>query len=235
MGEVNLNLGGYCMKKCKWSILAVILTMMFMVTPATAKGDMSGFYVGLKFIDSIQGHWTDVKGTNDDIGGWGNTVGGALFVGYDFYYKFDVPVRTEIEYALRSDWTGNDTLHVTGGWIDVDTKVNVQTLLFNVYYDFRNSTKFTPYVGAGIGLAFSQSYATTDAFLSNGTPVVHYSGSGYSTNFAWQVGAGVSYAISDNVSADLGYRYLGLNFDNDDISSSHSGAHEFSLGLRITF
>ncbi len=216
------------MKKCKLSLLALVLMTVFMVTPAVAKPDLSGFYVGVKFIDSIQGHWGDTN--NRNIGGWGNTVGGALFAGYDFYYKFDVPIRTELEYALRSDWTSGESWSVPGGWIDTDVKVNVQTLLLNVYYDFRNSTKFTPYIGAGIGLAFTQGYADSDGHGS--LSWYNYNDSAHRTDFAWQVGAGVAYAFTDNVSADLGYRYLGLG---SNVLGGYSGAHEFSLGIRITF
>ncbi len=221
------------MKKTRLSVWILVL-MMFMVTPAFAKTDKAGVYVGIKFIDSIQGHWAGVDGY-DDAGGWQNTVGGGIFVGYDFYHKFDVPVRAELEYALRSDWTGDDNYYVGTDRVNLDTKVNVQTLLFNVYYDFRNSSDFTPYVGAGIGMAFARGFASADRYTAAGAYVAHASGEGYSTNFAWQVGAGVAYAITDTVSADLGYRYLGLGHSGDDIIGGFSGAHEFSLGIRFTF
>ncbi len=222
------------MKKCKWSLLALVLAVFVMVSPATAKTGMSGVYVGVKFIDSIQGHWTDVN-SYDDFGGWQNTVGGGIFVGYDFYHKFDVPIRTEIEYALRSDWTGDEDYHVGTDRINLDAKVNVQTLLFNVYYDFRNSSDFTPYVGAGVGMAFVRGFATADRYTAAGAHVAHASAEGYSTSFAWQIGGGVAYALTENVSADLGYRYLGLGHSGDDIIGGYSGAHEFSLGIRFTF
>ncbi len=222
------------MKKSKWSAIALMLAMMFMVSPAMAKSGMSGVYVGVKFIDSIQGHWADMS-PSVDFGGWQNTVGGGLFVGYDFYHKFDVPVRTEIEYALRSDWTGDDDYFIDTDKVTLDVKVNVQTLLFNVYYDFRNSSNFTPYVGAGVGMAFVRGFASADIYNAAGVHEAHASAEAYSTEFAWQIGAGVAYAITDNVSADLGYRYLGLGGGSDDIVGGFSGAHEFSLGIRFTF
>ncbi len=217
------------MKKTKLSFLALVLAMVFMASPAMAKADMSGFYVGLKFIDSIQGHGFD----GYDGGVWQNTVGGGVFVGYDFYYKFDVPIRTELEYALRSDWTQSDSLYYGGVNYDYDLRVNVQTLLFNVYYDFRNSSKFTPYIGVGAGLAFTRANVDINAY--NSTGYAHGYGEAYATDFAWQVGAGVAYAINDNVSADLGYRYLGISGSLDRYDRAFSGAHEFSFGIRFTF
>ncbi len=219
------------MKKSKLSLMALLLAMVFMTSPAMAKSDMSGVYVGLKFIDSIQGHGFD--GFGGESGVWQNTVGGAAFVGYDFYYKFDVPVRAELEYALRSDWTQSDSYYSSGFAVDYDMQVNVQTLLFNVYYDFRNSSKFTPYIGAGIGLAFTRAHIDVNTSVLG----FHETGSAeaYSTDFAWQVGAGVAYAITDNVSADLGYRYLGISGSFDDYDRGFGGAHEFSFGIRFTF
>ena len=45
-----------------------------------------------------------------------NTVGGGIYVGYDFYPQNQVPVRTEIEYAIRTNstttWDLNGTAKV---------------------------------------------------------------------------------------------------------------------------
>ena len=36
------------------------------------------------------------------------------------------------------------------------------------------------------------------------------------TVFAWNAGAGVAYAITDNLSADLAYRFVGLGYHEND-------------------
>lgn len=61
--------------------------------------------------------------------------------------------------------------------------------------------------------------------------------------FAWNAGAGVSYAFTDNTSADLAYRLAGLGYSETEKTilgeKQKRGmapyANEFSRGLRYTF
>lgn len=38
---------------------------------------------------------------------------------------------------------------------DVKTDITLNTVMVNTYYDFKNATKFTPYVSVGLGMAVS--------------------------------------------------------------------------------
>ncbi|MDR3320462.1 MAG: hypothetical protein LBS77_06070 [Desulfovibrio sp.] len=72
-----------------------------------------------------------------------NTVGGGFFVGYDFFPQHQVPIRTEIEYAIRTNmntsWSdsGSGTfdivdigrLDVKGADIDADAQWNTSDAL----------------------------------------------------------------------------------------------------------
>ena len=72
-----------------------------------------------------------------------------------------------------------------------------------------------------------------------------YSGSStdYNTVFAWNAGAGVSYAFTETISADLAYRFVGLGYYEHEKSFAGQKAkvgmapyaNEFSLGVRFTF
>lgn len=215
--------------------LAFALMLMFAM-PAHAEVD--GLYGGVKFIDSIQS--TGSTSHSDGMNFFGvdtygqNSVGGGIFVGYDFYPKFQAPLRVEIEYALRSntntEWSGVKGTRKGS----IDATWNVQTLFANAYFDFHNSTKFTPYIGGGLGMGFINS-----SYDINGRNGESISASDLNTVFAWNVGAGCSYAFTDNISADLAYRYVGLgenkvSFMGQDITTQPS-ANEISLGLRFTF
>lgn len=227
-------------------LLSLALTLVFAL-PANA--EVSGIYGGLKFIDSIQSVWgPDVSGVSNFYSQ--NTVGGGVFLGYDFYPKNNVPLRTEIEYAIRTNTTRSESLSgsLGGGYTakaDLKGTWGVQTLLANMYLDFHNDTAFTPYIGAGVGMGFITTKYSVDGKVNSATQ--SWSGSvsknQLNTVLAWNVGAGCSYAFSENVSADLGYRYLGLGGNSvsynvagfkGDLNSVHN-AHEFSLGLRMTF
>ena len=94
-----------------------------------------------KFLMSIQNNYPTVEiGPNDVSEGYSQfTLGGALALGYDFNSQFGVPVRAEVEYALRGNseksWNYDKILDLKGAW-------NASTLFLNLYYDFRNSTAF---------------------------------------------------------------------------------------------
>ena len=70
-------------------MLALVLSLA-LAAPAAAEN--TGVYGGLKFIDSIQS--TGPFSLSGDVKGLGvgqysqNTVGGGIFVGYDFYPHF---------------------------------------------------------------------------------------------------------------------------------------------------
>ncbi len=214
---------------CKFNgLLLVVFLTMLMVNPAAAQGSKTGVYTGLRIIDSIQGHFKGVDG--DNFGAWDNTIGGSIFVGYDFFHRAETPLRIELEYALRSDFT-HDQSYLDG---ELDYKLNLQTLLANVYLDFRNESPLTPYISMGAGLAFVNEFASY-------RDIVDPEFSGYveqmTTVFAWQIGAGVSYAMNDMVSLDLGYRYLDITETDlgTDLEDDFTGAHEISLGVRVGF
>lgn len=216
----------------KRTILALAL-LVALVLPGMAKAEGTGMYLAPKFLMSIQNNYPTVEiGPNDVSEGYSQfTLGGALALGYDFNSQFGVPVRAEVEYALRGNseksWNYDKILDLKGAW-------NASTLFLNLYYDFRNSTAFTPYVGAGLGMAFNYANYTFSARGYNANFDDHR------TTFAWNVGAGVAYDITDNFAVDLGYRYVNLGYYEVDLPEggkvkNQPSNHEFMLGLRYTF
>lgn len=213
-----------------------------------AQAEVNGMYVGLKFIDAIQNTGTVSKDNisgGSGIGQYGqNSIGGGIAIGYDFYPKMQLPIRAEVEYALRGNMqTTWDSQHGeidgTPGHIETEAKWNAQTLFANFYYDFHNSTAFTPYVGAGLGVAFMNTKYTVNGVPDAGDNVELLSKSKMSTNFAWNVGLGCSYAFNENFSVDLAYRFVKLGqteVEKNDMSlKTNPYSNEFSLGLRMTF
>lgn len=98
----------------------------------------------------------------------------------------------------------------------------------NVYADFYNRTCVTPFITAGIGAAKIK----VDDLSVGGTSI----GTASDAVFAYQVGAGLGYAVNENLTFDLRYRYFGTEdpgFDNN--WKTEFGAHTISLGLRCNF
>lgn len=101
----------------------------------------------------------------------------------------------------------------------------------NGFYDFKNSSQFTPYLGAGLGFAkldIEEKIA--------GKKLVDDS----DTVFAYQALVGVSYDINKNNSVSLGYRYVETaDADLKKVGGGKTEAginsHAIEVGYRFNF
>jgi len=143
-------------------------------------------------------------------------------VGYDF-----VGPRVELESRFIRN-TG--TLSAPGAVGSLATTVDQVPIMANLYYDFLAGGSFVPYIGAGIGAAFSQLYAN-----GNGS----YAG----VQFAYQGMIGVGWNIDPTFRVNLEGRYFGttqpsynFNVGPTNINGSYSN-NNFSamLSLQIKF
>ena len=105
---------------------------------------------------------------------------------------------------------------------DSSADASILTVMANGYYDIDTNSKIIPYLMAGAGIAdVDVSWWTANS----------------STSFVWQVGAGLGFKIDDNITFDLGYRYIrpeGLECpeDHNDVSWS---SHHIMAGIRYQF
>lgn len=173
----------------------------------------------------------------DDVWGIRLAYGAATPVKYG-------KLRGELEFGWNDDAKDssvNPFVVKTPTTVNAATETSVYSAMVNLYYDIDTGTKFTPYVGAGLG------YARVESKISLQQQGV--SEKSKDNNLAWQIGAGVSYAMTDNISFDAGYRYTDYGNVKDsykmdippfkgsfDASSKSSiTSHEFLLGARYAF
>lgn len=222
-----------------------------LVTASTAVlADNSGFYIGGKIGASIL-QSKDVKSngysySNADYDysitdNKNKTVFNlGLNVGYDFNAQYAVSVRAELDYTYRSSAKISSSSYFfssIGGTSGGDTyeerfKIKQSTLMLNGYYDFHNSSDFTPYLGLGVGMGFVK-YKGEE----NDSSTIS------KTKFTWSAMAGVSYQLSKNLSANVEYRYLNSgkieDTDSDGIWHDNFSAklqsHDLNIGLRYAF
>lgn len=236
----------------------LVLTACFMLsTSAQVKAeptDQTGIYVAPKFVYGIgtfKGKIIDSDGTLASKSATENAFGGGIALGYDFSQRLDVPVRVELEYSATSkmDRKMSSSPDEDGVYEDFKMKIDVQSLFLNAYYDFKNNTSFTPYIGAGVGLAFVGAKVSANGHEEGGPDWSYSFGKKTRTNFAWNVGLGCAYALNDTVSIDLGYRYADFGkaktksysgLDGDQSFTVYGKAqnvamHQFMLGARFTF
>lgn len=215
------------MKKISsWLIASAIAVMGFAtVAHASAEGT-SGVYVAAKVGASFQ-HVKDQNlsfaATEDDasesfaFGAQDKTsFATGLAAGYDFSAISQVPVRLELDYTVRADVHSVSKADFADyGTLANHTKVQLQTLMVNAYYDIDTHSAWTPYVSAGAGL----SHIALDQYVQSSEGAGDSRSHSLDT-FAWSVGAGVAYAISPNWAVDLSYKYL----DAGDISATQTDA-----------
>jgi opacity protein-like surface antigen len=140
-------------------------------------------------------------------------------------YKLPIGVRLEGELGYgRSSF---DKLSVGAVSVAVNGDIDIFTATANAFYDFDTGTAFTPYLGGGIGIAHQSGGTVT-------IPAVGFTGNlGDSTDFVWMAEAGLSYALTKNVSVVPAYRFVQIQDGGS--GSDDSSFHLFKIGLRYTF
>lgn len=130
----------------------------------------------------------------------GFSIGGAIGYKWNSLSRSGITPRTEIEFSYfdnsvdQLDFSGNGV----GNEILIgDNDVTGFNVLGNLYLDFDNfsDTGFTPYIVGGLGV----SVVDLD-FVYNPAVPFALNLDDSSTNFLWSVGAGTSYALTDDVS-----------------------------------
>ena len=173
-------------------------------------------YVSLKIGGSVPKN--DSYNQNGSMVSFDNAVNVSTAVGM----HLQPSVRLELEGSYRN-YDVNASVSVVGVPFKATGDTTIRALMGNAYYDFPMDGPLKPYVVGGIGVAREDIEMTVSA------PGFNIAAKSHHTEFAFQLGAGLSYALSETVTADAGYHYFGIrNFDSD-------GYHEFLAGLRFGF
>lgn len=225
------------MKKSLIACAAMALVLMF---ASVALAENGGFYGSVKaggsFLDATTSESnsnstaaTKDKFTTKSVGAIG------VAAGYN-WIDYDIPVRTELEYMYRSDFKYKyEDANAT-----YSNEINIQTVMLNLYWDFYNSTSFTPYITGGAGVAIIDEDYSTTGLTTTGV-------SKTTTNLALNVGAGVGWNLTDSLLLDLEYRYdyfgngkkvtmTGAAATGDyEAQAKNLSTHSVLLGLRYQF
>lgn len=155
--------------------------------------------------------------------------------------------RAELEFSYRS----NDIRHIASdgagfsGWpaSTLQGDMKSYTGMFNLLYDFETTSKVTPYVGVGLGIAGVDPDFTGNNTSGAPTPALTIGNFGATTAMAYQGIVGLGFALADNLTLDVSYRYFGT--DKRHFSSTLNGApaniaventsHSLFAGLRWNF
>jgi opacity protein-like surface antigen len=123
------------------------------------------------------------------------------------------------------------------------TSLKSYTAMVNVYKDLGTFGGVTPYIGAGVGVAYNM---TGETFFV-GNPFLTNRIEGASrASLAWSLMAGIGWQMTDRAILDLGYKYMdygkaitgrvdNAGFVNPAVRINDITAHEFRVGLRYSF
>jgi opacity protein-like surface antigen len=192
-------------------------------------------------------------------------LGSTWYLRGDIAYRFNAASRADwnglavADPGLGSAFAAGAGIGAKMGWLRIDAtadyafpsqfqgsvpalatfsgNISSVVVLANAYADLGTWHSFTPYVGAGVGVAGVRTAGFTNTFVQ---PPAGISGTDQWT-FAWALMAGVGYSVAPNVLIDLGYRYLHLGDASSGIDqfgavlTAHGlAASEVRLGVRYT-
>ncbi|NHK26494.1 OmpA family protein [Parvularcula flava] len=237
--------------KLKIALLAAAGSLA-MVSAASAQDQ--GYYGELGFGYTFAEDENDFEDT-------GSAVPASFVTNYDLDESLNIygsfgkylnnGLRAELELSTRTQEI--DELKGDGlGFVGFPSGGNigdltVHTLMVNVFKDFTNESRFTPYIGAGVGLGYIRPEANNSSIVSapasspNQPYLIVMGDKDYAT--AVQALAGFTFDLTDTVDVDLGYRYLVTDsFEygaaiNGPVTPIEAGyrAQEVTAGLRWNF
>ncbi|WP_339431099.1 outer membrane protein [Pseudomonas sp. EA_65y_Pfl2_P78] len=194
------------LKNTQYLVMGVI--GMGFVSPASSSADTLGPYI------SVMGglNWVAPQNLNQNNLDFvemqfNHPLNSGYATGLALGWRFPVGLRPEVELSYRKNTLTqfNNRVYEGGGSIPGKGKEEVTSLMANLWYDFLNLPapfrRFTPYMGGGLG------YSTVSiSGLEAGG--VHFGNTHRDNVSAYQLGAGVSFELTDQWSTSLDYRYL---------------------------
>lgn len=144
----------------------------------------------------------------------GFLIGGALGV------KVTESLRAEIEVSYQ-EIDADDAVYTNPAGVAFpysgDGQSEAVFLLGNLWYDFDIGVPLMPYIGGGIGVAF----VDQDITHTSGFP---FGPDGSDESFAFQLGAGLKYYVTESIALEVSYRFRGI-VDIDIRSKQPGSAH----------
>lgn len=156
------------------------------------------------------------------------TAGGAAGLAFE---REDGQLRVEVEGQGRDDVTAafRDTLAPVLGadfrWAANDG----WSALVNVWRDFSIDEQVDLYLGGGVG-AGGYRYGLDGAVSLFGAELTYVSSTQVAA-FAWQVGGGVVWNVTDRVAFDVGYRFFSIDQADTTLNVAALGVPLASVGL----
>lgn len=210
-------------------LFLVFFFLFSLISPLWAQnpGPYLGIYVGGQFLASSE--------SSDNLGSFNleytPAPSGSVVLGWELEPGSNIGEgRVELEYTRRSNRL--DQVEFSDGKVAADGDLTADSLLFNAFGVYRSNSVWTPYLGAGLGIAriTAADLSVTGQPLSDDDALV----------FAYQFGFGTDIALTESLILDLGYRLFStskakLKEANGEEFKLEYLSHSAMLGLRLNF
>jgi opacity protein-like surface antigen len=159
--------------------------------------------------------------------GWGVT--GAVG------YRWASGLQLELQSGYMNADMDTEDFSLNRRYVDLDFNGEVEQvpIVVNAIYRLFNNKPFSLYFGVGAGVIYTR--ADIDASLRVPSLGLRVDAGSTSEdwNFALQGIAGGSFAVTENIDINVGYRYI--HTFNDDLAGDDLGAHMAEAGVTIRF
>ena len=209
----------------------LFFTLLFFALTSSSWAQNPGPYLGL----FVGGQFLSPSESSDSLGTFNleykAAQSGSVVLGWELESGSSIGEgRVELEYTRRSNRL--DQAEFSDGKVTADGDLTADSLLINTFGVYRSSSAWTPYLGAGLGIAriTAEDLSVTDQPLSDDDALV----------FAYQFGVGADIAITESLTFDLGYRLFNtvkakLKEANGEEFKMEYLSHSAMLGLRLSF
>lgn len=211
------------MQKVARSIAFVLFFIAVSVSSFDIASADMGAYVG------VWGGYTfspDASFKNDNTGStFDLDIQETWAAGVKFGYT--PPQMKYLSFELEYFYSDPDIDRTVSGQSAINGDVKFNSFLYNVIVRYPEG-KFHPYLGGGIG------FSNADASVQTTSPSGSASTSENDTSFAWQILAGIDIDLTNNWTADIGYRYFYTDPKLGNLSLEYKTSM-VTLGLKYRF
>ncbi len=241
--------------------LAVLSAPFIALPVAHAEEARGGWYVsgggGMEFVaDSVFKSTSETGVRRGDVtfepgprlsGALGREWGNFRVEGEISWRRFKLDSLRYNHFTVAGNPLPGAVIDAINPTVSADGTGSMWILMANAWYDFDTGTNWTPYIGGGLGMLNIRfevgGSLTVPPLPPLTTQPVNRTFGGDDTDwvFAFQVGAGVGYRLSDSVVIQLGYRFMDsstIEFQWEDgtkIDDPHAHNHGLEVGIRYRF
>lgn len=221
----------------KFAAIAIMSAATLLATGPSAKGQTAGteknpWYIQLDGGPAV----ASAPGSESE---WGGNLG--LLGGYEINTWLAVELETGFNYfPFGYGATGGTMFQTQGGSINTlngggtGGETWQVPLMANAIVRYQNKSRWTPYIGAGLGAVWWH-YDSTGIYVQNNQSIVYRHAEGDDYYFAFQGKAGINFRMTEHWSLNLQYQCLAIDYAPQEDAPTLVYTQGVNLGVRVSF